>query len=306
MSQQWSPTEILQLCNDGRCVGYAPSKGRKCQMPIRYDNLKRVNSFVTEIATQEPDAQHLRPKLLRMAQYGLCMRYHQYQVDDMVDKWTSRIRRAFPPVAAHHSHRNIERSAISSRASSVQTRSTSSVASSVPDHSEIQTLQETIAAMQETIRVAQRQLERLQYAPLSRVSTDDISTLRLSRSSTIQSVATARSESVRPVAPSPPVRTVQAQPPAMARVIEQTSGSVAGRCTRAHVRRLPLDEECAICYDDVPLSRCESSTLVWCKSGCGRSVHRECFEAWETSCAQESRAATCTHCRTRWEDGCAC
>jgi hypothetical protein len=280
-------------------------------MPIRYDNLKRVNSLVAEIATQEPDAQLLRPKLHRMAQYGLCVRYHQYQVDDMVDKWTSRIRVAFLPVAAPHSHRNIERSAISSRASSVQTHSTSSVASSVPDHSEIQTLQETIAAMQETIRVAQRQLERLQYAPppassLSRVSTDDISTLRLSRSSTIQSVATARSDSVRPAAPSPPVRTVQAQPPAMSRVVEPTSGSVAGRCTRAHVRRLPLDEECAICYDDVPLSRCEPSALVWCKSGCGRSVHRECFEAWETSCAQESRAATCTHCRTRWEDGCAC
>ncbi|KAH7066305.1 hypothetical protein BKA63DRAFT_159725 [Paraphoma chrysanthemicola] len=312
MAQLWSPNSILNLSQDGRCIGHAPSKGRKCLNPIRYENFKRVNSLVAEIATQEPDADLLRSKLRRMAQHGLCVPLHQYQVDDVVDKWTSRIRDAFPPPPpAHRIDRHTDRSVASSRASSIAPRSVASVSSSRPDHSEIQTLQETIAAMQETIRVAQRQLERLQYASpsvssLSRVDTDEISTLRLSRSSTMQSVTTTRSETIRPVAPTAPAWNTRVETTATTRVNQRSSGPVATRCSRIHVRRLPLDEECAICYDEEHLSERASEDIVWCKSGCGRSVHRECFEAWQASCVQESRAATCTHCRTRWVDECAC
>ncbi|KAH7092507.1 hypothetical protein FB567DRAFT_239378 [Paraphoma chrysanthemicola] len=309
MTQLWSPNTILNLSQDGRCVGHAPSKGRKCLTPIGYDNLKRV---VSEIATQEPDADLLRSKLRCMAQHGLCRRYHQYQVDDMVDKWTSRIRAAFPPPPpARRMHRHADRSVASSRASSIAPRSVASVSSSRPEHSEIQTLQETIAAMQETIRVAQRQLERLQYtspseSSLSRVDTDDISTLRLSRSSSMQSVTTTRSETIRSVAPTAPVRSTRVETPAATRAEEHTPRPIATRCSRTHVRRLPVDEECAICYDEEHLSERAPEDIVWCKSGCGKSVHRECFEAWQASCVQESRAATCTHCRTRWVDECAC
>ncbi|KAF2029455.1 hypothetical protein EK21DRAFT_67485 [Setomelanomma holmii] len=305
MPQRWSPTDVLQLCNDGRCVSHASSKNRKCQRPIAYNNFKRVNSLAAEIAAQEPDVELLRPTLRRMAEHGLCLRSHKNRVDEMVAEWERKIRAEYSQRNVLDRSRGIIPSNVSSRASSVQPGSMSSVATSVPDQSEIQILQETIAAMQEQIRVAQARLERLQYTPrsassLSRVSTNDIPNLQLSRTSTSQSVSMSRSASARSAAPVPPVGNTPAQPPATA------SASVLSRCTRAHVRRMPLDETCAICYDGGLMSESVSSTLVWCKSGCGRSVHRDCFDAWEASCTEGERATTCVYCRTRWEYTCTC
>lgn len=75
-------------------------------------------------------------------------------------------------------------------------------------------------------------------------------------------------------------------------------------CERTHVRRLPLDEECPICYDDVPLSSCAPGEVVWCRSSCGRSVHASCFEDWRAQCAD--RTLICMVCRELWDEECEC
>ncbi|KAH9862739.1 hypothetical protein J1614_010832 [Plenodomus biglobosus] len=85
-----------------------------------------------------------------------------------------------------------------------------------------------------------------------------------------------------------------------------TQSALPQFCTRTHVHRRPLDEECPICYDSAQLSTCEPTELVWCRSGCGRSIHKSCFGAWRTQCEKDGRDLTCSICRTDWASDCGC
>ncbi|OAL57391.1 hypothetical protein IQ07DRAFT_496712, partial [Pyrenochaeta sp. DS3sAY3a] len=87
----WDPVAVLGLCGDGRCVGFAPSQRRKCRNPVAYHNVESFDQVVDMISTKRPDANLLRLDLVRMAEYGLCVRNHQNQVESMVDKWSTLI-----------------------------------------------------------------------------------------------------------------------------------------------------------------------------------------------------------------------
>ncbi|KAF1837100.1 hypothetical protein BDW02DRAFT_492162, partial [Decorospora gaudefroyi] len=92
----WNPTAILQLTHDKRCIGYAPSKKRKCQNPIRAQNAAYMVSLLAQLALVSPlDTVCLRPRLWVLAQRGLCVRWHQGQVEEVVRRWEGRIRDAF-------------------------------------------------------------------------------------------------------------------------------------------------------------------------------------------------------------------
>ncbi|OAL57390.1 hypothetical protein IQ07DRAFT_582572 [Pyrenochaeta sp. DS3sAY3a] len=48
--------------------------------------------------------------------------------------------------------------------------------------------------------------------------------------------------------------------------------------------------------------------LTWCVHGCGKSVHKDCFDLWKSACENafpEPRDATCVNCRAVWKDDCA-
>jgi hypothetical protein len=79
----------------------------------------------------------------------------------------------------------------------------------------------------------------------------------------------------------------------------------AVRCMRTHVRRLSLDDECAICYAPTPVD-CKPSEVVWCRAGCGRSVHTSCFEIWRAQRTSEKSPLTCMICRVDWDEKCQC
>jgi hypothetical protein len=328
MALHWDPTYVLQLWTDGRCVGHAPSKGRKCRMPIPYDNVKRL---LVELAEQQPDADLLEPKLKCLAHYGLCIRFHQYQIDDMVRKWSAMLRAAYPPRPLVQSSRHSATSRTSTRTSStiVSSRSSSPVISTSIS------LNDRIVAprLQDTSRAAQRRLDSLRYISppaspspsISRVSTSDISTIRLSRSSTTQSTIAPRVQpstlpAPRHRAPSPPTTPEVPSTPVVTQssAVDTTptipsppttpttqSPATTRRCASKHVRRLPLDEECPICYDDVPLSECNASELVWCRSGCGRTVHKSCFDVWRAE-RGSTQPLVCMVCRASWAEECDC
>jgi hypothetical protein len=285
---QWSPTAILQLCNDRRCVGYAPSTRQKCTIKIRKDNVNRCNSIVADMAWQAPDPVLLAPKLRELAGCGLCVRYHQYQIGKMVEKWSARIRAAFPaPISRVGRGGTARRSAGPEELTPAQR-----------DRAEIEALQATIAAAEEEVRTARRRLNLLQNASrassVSRVSTSTLNVPTVS--STSHSSSPTRS---RTVSPTPP----HAVPtPAPARGSSHTVPTP--RCRRTHVRRISIDEECGICYEEMMSEG--DSTLVWCKCGCGKSVHTECFEEWRKTCVGARTAAKCVNCRREWEDRCGC
>ncbi|XPT04536.1 hypothetical protein M3J09_013612 [Ascochyta lentis] len=94
LGHQWEPQQVLGLHDDGRCVGHAPSMGRKCRNPINKVNLSIFDNIVNELSLQPLDAALLRPDLERLARRGLCLRNHQGQVDDMVRKWVQKIKDA--------------------------------------------------------------------------------------------------------------------------------------------------------------------------------------------------------------------
>ncbi|KAF2748459.1 hypothetical protein M011DRAFT_476469 [Sporormia fimetaria CBS 119925] len=78
-------------------------------------------------------------------------------------------------------------------------------------------------------------------------------------------------------------------------------------CSNTHVPRRHLTtEECYICRDESLLSSCELPEVVWCKAGCGRSVHKTCFQAWRMVPRGRADEVTCPMCRAEWGRGCGC
>jgi hypothetical protein len=62
--------------------------------------------------------------------------------------------------------------------------------------------------------------------------------------------------------------------------------------------RKPLDDECAICQDDLGPPGAHNPT--YCKTQCGTSIHLKCIYVWKI---QPRRGEpTCTFCRAKWEN----
>eukprot|EP01065_Artemidia_motanka_P044172 TRINITY_DN6244_c0_g1_i1.p2 TRINITY_DN6244_c0_g1~~TRINITY_DN6244_c0_g1_i1.p2 ORF type:complete len:477 (+),score=122.23 TRINITY_DN6244_c0_g1_i1:54-1484(+) len=65
------------------------------------------------------------------------------------------------------------------------------------------------------------------------------------------------------------------------------------------VARREVDDDCAICYDamDPHTPAGKPGCLVWCRRGCGNSVHYSCMRAWAQ---HHSDHVTCPNCRADW------
>jgi hypothetical protein len=312
MPTSWSPEEVLEIANIGRCVGYAPSKGRKCNMPINQSNVRHMRALLDELEDGEPNAELLQAKLRRLAGHGLCARWHQDQKEEMVQKWCRKIRRRFPSTPS-----------IIPRPITMQ-------------QVEAQTLEETIRDRQQIPCDAQRQLSALQQSPrrsisttaVSRISTTNIPSLSLSPTPSIELNRSNRSSHTVRNTVIMPSRQITAhgrrEPPSTAllssiptpplssrRTISVTSRATqspaAPTCSRRHVRRLVVDEECPICYESLEaLTPTLPLSVRWCKRGCGKTIHRECINEWRRSCEQLGTRVTCPCCRGQWEDECDC
>jgi hypothetical protein len=398
----WDPKEVLHLCGDSRCVGYAWSKGRKCENPIRYDNVRRFDAVVAEISALQPDPEVLRSKLRQLATLGLCRRWHYDQVDEVVDEWLQRIRAAFPVPVRYRIPASTplipepQRITSSAGLSSPPAPSTMSLPRSAAQQGDPHgssgwraalgndpALDAAYATLQEEIRRMERNgivlsaLSRGLPSEESPSPRSDTFARRVSlatsdnlprRSSgrttpTIASTTAAPGVQIPPPgsgiaspavaasptaagAPSYAPRTLTAHifpsfqrgprddlPDSASTVAAPVPGSVSAvfsppapprpstsaasgaattaqsrrRCTRTHVRRLPIEDECPICHDEEALlSGCNASELVWCRSGCGRTLHKSCMSAWTAQCSVDRRPPNCAVCRGRWDDKCDC
>ncbi|KAF2844625.1 hypothetical protein T440DRAFT_376001, partial [Plenodomus tracheiphilus IPT5] len=351
MPQSWVPETTLRLENDHRCCGYAPSKRRKCRMPIGYDSVRRYTTVLDELSHQQPDAKQLEPLLERLAQYGLCARFHQYQLDDMVRTWSRRISAAYPPQTFRSQGPGevIHGALISATTPMLPsppvtptrlnspTTTPSSITIYPPERPDVEALQETIRPMQELLGATQQRLSLLEDTHSSIGSASDPPPVANSENSTRQSSITpslppssrtvtrsplplsAHRSTTLATTPVPPSSTQSVTTSPIDTVTSVTvpltsevapSATVESTppqpCTRTHAHRLPIDEECSICYEADHLSTCEPSELVWCRSTCGRSVHKSCFDAWRTQCEKDGRELTCTMCRADWSADCGC
>lgn len=91
----WDPAAILGIINrDTRgftCVGYAPSKGRRCQNPIAKCNRDRVFDMLDTLALSPSSSRKVASMLPKIAALSLCRRFHQDQADKVAEEWQARI-----------------------------------------------------------------------------------------------------------------------------------------------------------------------------------------------------------------------
>ncbi|KAF2494796.1 hypothetical protein BU16DRAFT_48193 [Lophium mytilinum] len=88
----WDPEITLNIKNYSyggsvTCVGYAPSKRRRCQNPINAANRAFANNIIEDLRCLNPHSPSIYPQLCRLAGYTLCLRNHQSQVDEVVEGW---------------------------------------------------------------------------------------------------------------------------------------------------------------------------------------------------------------------------
>ena len=93
--QLWDPCATLGITNpvtgSFTCVGYAPSRGRRCQNPIAQHNRSCVYSTLESLAYRSPDSPLVLYELRRIAGLALCRAYHQGQVQSVVAGWQHKI-----------------------------------------------------------------------------------------------------------------------------------------------------------------------------------------------------------------------
>ena len=57
-----------------------------------------------------------------------------------------------------------------------------------------------------------------------------------------------------------------------------------------------LNDSCPICLDDIPIA---NKNVIFCKYGCGKSVHKQCFSIW----TKNSDKNICLFCMCDWTTG---
>jgi hypothetical protein len=91
----WDPVVTLGINNPDTktftCVGYAPSKRRRCQNVIAGCNQTVVFAILHTLALLSPSSSKIGQMLPEIASLSLCRRYHQNQADSVVAKWQANI-----------------------------------------------------------------------------------------------------------------------------------------------------------------------------------------------------------------------
>lgn len=85
-----SLSTLIDVNPDSRCftcVGYAPSKGRRCHNPININNRSFARSLLSKGTMMLHSGEDLQDLLHTLASRVLCKRYHQNQAQNMVEQW---------------------------------------------------------------------------------------------------------------------------------------------------------------------------------------------------------------------------
>ena len=82
---------------------------------------------------------------------------------------------------------------------------------------------------------------------------------------------------------------------------QRSGGSDGGaEAEEQGIKQRPIgeDSDCVICFD--PLKG--HGAIVWCKTGCGHSLHKACIDAWSRQKRAERNQVTCPYCRADWPE----
>jgi len=99
-------------------------------------------------------------------------------------------------------------------------------------------------------------------------------------------------------APKDPTATVLASLDARQKYAQITGDKVEDMNINVVERKSANGEDCPICYEAMH----ETEQLVYCKSSCGKVVHKGCFEQWSKQQHLSRKLVTCVYCRADWPD----
>ena len=281
----WDAQSVLKIDNMGRCAGWARSRHRNCANPIARHNQQRADNLIEALQKESPDFETLEDDLYQLASLLLCRAVHQNQVDDIVCKWETRLNRFATSQAEEEASRQNRRAF--DRASGPRTTITSSTPIPIPSRSLYGSGVSPLPSFQSIPRTSSPDLRVSQEVTDFDAMVRDIVN-RLCAIEARRIAAPASSESTTSPGSQRPANATPTTP----------------TCTVRHARRLAIDDECPICHGDFLLR--DQDRLVWCKSGCGRTVHQDCFETWKKACEEGDRVVTCGVCRTPWSQDCHC
>lgn len=297
----WSPTEVLKIDPDAprfTCVGYAPSKGRRCHNPIAAANRQEASELLTRMSRIDPSSSRLDSKLEALAPRLLCRRWHQNQAESITEKWNDRIERFVAAKVAREEV--IENTSLAT--SIADARRTLRALSNAIESSRVTLARDIMQAPSRRRIPTASRIETSSSAPRAE-SSDHHSTVLLSESqreaAAEQGQERQRQQILVPSTEQPhavPVSPVTSQEipenhvqqeeilEASQPVEESETASIQSAPTQEpsaaeehHIwSRRRIERDCSICCED--LSNGES--LVWCKTQCGQNYHRECINTW--------------------------
>ena len=324
----WDPVEVLEILNPDKydsptCVGYAPSKGRRCQNPIAQANRICAERLLDEYSTKPPDASTIHDALYQVAQSLLCKRYHRSQVEGVVKGWVKSIervqRRQRRRARSDESTVNeIDRAAGVLVGNTLNGGATRCVV--VGNRNAMDALRSLVSATagpRADHTAAARSTAEVNSGPIRSAfgtsavpsSTPSNSHGFGSRSATstnntgfssvpeLDSAATAdESESASSVTELPNITEVVNSSSDTDRQSSVAAASPPVSTPASEAITEPEQPHCSITHsvrrstDGMcicclqPTARTRLEDLVWCKAQCGQSIHKACHEVWAQQC----------------------
>lgn len=261
------------------CAGFAPSKGRRCQIRTNA-SMRRTAVLLLDLGSKQLRAGQCVDDVLHdLAPCVLCTRYHQNQAQSIVTAWKRRVRRFWSAQAAalataspHQSNRRPPSFGVTWR-DSPQTSVPSTASSS-----------------------RNREHHRTEISHLAANSSNASDP----RPPTTTSMMPERSNSLSNTS-SMLLREAE----------EPTCDPATVIVPRGHAHRRLVEGDCSICIE--PITRLdgnatsridgnESRELVWCKRSCGHNFHKACIDSWIAQPRAEGRQASCPMCRVSWQE----
>lgn len=95
-NSSWDASDVLKVDPNApgfTCVGWAPSKGRRCHNSIAAANRQEAAKLLSRISKLDPSSSRIEDLLDSLAPRLLCKRHHQNQACDFTEKWNDRIER---------------------------------------------------------------------------------------------------------------------------------------------------------------------------------------------------------------------
>lgn len=319
----WDPERLFKIKNpehsgDFTCVGWAPSKGRRCWNPIAYHNRVAAKQMLRDLSFVEPSkvaaSEQQTQKLNTIAYYSLCRSYHQDQANKMVTKWMEilweeqrQLDRRVRNERLQEISRNEEAEDADSESNSTLTRrntpsrpiasahlpesraaSISSQALPTPPSTPASRRERGTAVQSGEVQVPAASPLRFQWPPSGPLEFNwPPSNLSSTTPTQLPSppATPPRVEEPHLEPPlvvespaTPPVAVVETPPSPPSPTTEPLPAPTP--CAENHVVRRTTDEDCGICLTTMVNTPLQE--LVWCKASCGQSAHKECFNTWQS------------------------